>query len=373
MRRSGARPGREPSAPDRGATPERDRALRPIAQAEPGTVLNTTGASSHSTAPPSAGSATPRPAPRLPSREPRDLAERGLSTWCSTATASRTTLLRHRPTAPKGAPPLATQTSTEEAACERPANRPQLGTSEPCRSARSPRCRPTRPVAGRGRSGRQSARTQPTGSSAPSRARYGERAAARRAEGQTPARPPRGRRGHRDRRSPKIDWDQAELNTLVAAIRAEDGDPAEYVDMIFRVPERKYVAWPPHPQRLRAGAHGEAGARYRLVLGEFALMVAASIDDGGAPHPDPRNGTALASRARPSVQPYLSSLQPAPQAAGRRLARQYGGRADGDSLASPEADHHAHPAAHPDSRRRRRRQDQSPSGEVRPAGDHRDR
>jgi hypothetical protein len=44
----------------------------------------------------------------------------------------------------------------------------------------------------------------------------------------------------------KVDWDQAELNTLVAAIRAEDGDPAEYVDTVFRVPERKYAAWPRH-------------------------------------------------------------------------------------------------------------------------------
>jgi hypothetical protein len=44
----------------------------------------------------------------------------------------------------------------------------------------------------------------------------------------------------------KVDWDQAELATLVAAIRAEDGDPAEYVDIVFRVPERKYAAWPRH-------------------------------------------------------------------------------------------------------------------------------
>ena len=43
-----------------------------------------------------------------------------------------------------------------------------------------------------------------------------------------------------------IDWDQSELTTLVAAIRAEDGDPAEYVDMVFRVSERKYAAWPRH-------------------------------------------------------------------------------------------------------------------------------
>jgi hypothetical protein len=44
----------------------------------------------------------------------------------------------------------------------------------------------------------------------------------------------------------KVDWDQDELATLVAAIRAEDEDPAEYVDTVFRVPERKYAAWPRH-------------------------------------------------------------------------------------------------------------------------------
>jgi hypothetical protein len=44
----------------------------------------------------------------------------------------------------------------------------------------------------------------------------------------------------------KVDWDQDELATLVAAIRAEDGDPTEYVDMVFRVSERKYAAWPRH-------------------------------------------------------------------------------------------------------------------------------
>jgi hypothetical protein len=44
----------------------------------------------------------------------------------------------------------------------------------------------------------------------------------------------------------RVEWDQGELNSLVGAIRAEDGDPAEYVDTLFRVPERKYAAWPRH-------------------------------------------------------------------------------------------------------------------------------
>ena len=42
----------------------------------------------------------------------------------------------------------------------------------------------------------------------------------------------------------RVDWDQAQLRTLVERIRAEDDDPAEYVDVAFKVPERKYTAWP---------------------------------------------------------------------------------------------------------------------------------
>jgi len=44
----------------------------------------------------------------------------------------------------------------------------------------------------------------------------------------------------------RVDWDQTELATLVAAIRAEDRDPSEYVDTAYKVPERKYAAWPRH-------------------------------------------------------------------------------------------------------------------------------
>lgn len=68
----------------------------------------------------------------------------------------------------------------------------------------------------------------------------------------------------------KVDWDQGELETLVAAIRAEDGDPAEYVDTLFRVPERKYAAWPRHIrtafERARTVSHGRP--TYRLALRE---------------------------------------------------------------------------------------------------------
>ena len=43
-----------------------------------------------------------------------------------------------------------------------------------------------------------------------------------------------------------VDWDQEKLATLVERIRAEGDDPAEYVDVAIKVPERKFAAWPSH-------------------------------------------------------------------------------------------------------------------------------
>lgn len=44
----------------------------------------------------------------------------------------------------------------------------------------------------------------------------------------------------------RIDWDQRQLAAVVERIRAEGEDPGEYVDVAYRVPERKYAAWPAH-------------------------------------------------------------------------------------------------------------------------------
>ena len=43
----------------------------------------------------------------------------------------------------------------------------------------------------------------------------------------------------------KISWDQAQLATLVERIRGQGEDPAAYVELGYRVPERRYAAWPP--------------------------------------------------------------------------------------------------------------------------------
>ena len=48
----------------------------------------------------------------------------------------------------------------------------------------------------------------------------------------------------------KVDWDQDRLARIVERIRAAGDDPAQYVDIAIRVPERKYAAW---PDAIRAG------------------------------------------------------------------------------------------------------------------------
>ena len=42
----------------------------------------------------------------------------------------------------------------------------------------------------------------------------------------------------------RVDWDQAQLGDMVEHIRASGDDPAQYVDITIKVPERKYSAWP---------------------------------------------------------------------------------------------------------------------------------
>jgi len=42
----------------------------------------------------------------------------------------------------------------------------------------------------------------------------------------------------------RVDWDQDKLAAMVARIRDAGDDPAQYVDIAIKVPERKYAAWP---------------------------------------------------------------------------------------------------------------------------------
>ena len=42
----------------------------------------------------------------------------------------------------------------------------------------------------------------------------------------------------------RVDWDQDKLAAVVERIRDAGDDPAQYVDIAIKVPERKYAAWP---------------------------------------------------------------------------------------------------------------------------------
>jgi len=70
----------------------------------------------------------------------------------------------------------------------------------------------------------------------------------------------------------RIDWDQAMLANLVERIRADGADPAEYVDIAFSVPERKYTAWPKDiRQEFEPARTVRTGKpKFRLLLGEEA-------------------------------------------------------------------------------------------------------
>lgn len=52
----------------------------------------------------------------------------------------------------------------------------------------------------------------------------------------------------------KIEWDQAQLTTLVERIRAGGEDPAEYVSTELKVSERAFAAWPESIRQLFAPA-----------------------------------------------------------------------------------------------------------------------
>ncbi|MBE9606272.1 hypothetical protein IAI18_15510 [Acetobacteraceae bacterium H6797] len=66
----------------------------------------------------------------------------------------------------------------------------------------------------------------------------------------------------------RVEWDQARLATLVEQIRAGGEDPAEYLEISFKVPERAYTAW---PERIRQAFEPARTVRtgrqtFRLIL-----------------------------------------------------------------------------------------------------------
>src|SRR5690606_1410086 len=52
----------------------------------------------------------------------------------------------------------------------------------------------------------------------------------------------------------KADCDQVKLAALAERISSEGEDPAEYLEVAFKVPERRYAAWPTHIRSVFEGA-----------------------------------------------------------------------------------------------------------------------
>jgi hypothetical protein len=66
----------------------------------------------------------------------------------------------------------------------------------------------------------------------------------------------------------RVDWDQVRLAALSQQIRAGGEDPAQYVELSFKVAERAYAAW---PERIRAAFEHARTVRtgkptYRLTI-----------------------------------------------------------------------------------------------------------
>jgi hypothetical protein len=66
----------------------------------------------------------------------------------------------------------------------------------------------------------------------------------------------------------KIDWDQSLLAALVERIRTSGENPGDYVDIGFKVPERKYTAWPESIRQAFASARTVRTAKptFRLTI-----------------------------------------------------------------------------------------------------------
>jgi len=47
----------------------------------------------------------------------------------------------------------------------------------------------------------------------------------------------------------KVDWNQQSLKEIVDRIRCAGEDPDEYVEITYKVAERKFTAWPQHTRR----------------------------------------------------------------------------------------------------------------------------
>lgn len=66
----------------------------------------------------------------------------------------------------------------------------------------------------------------------------------------------------------RVEWDQDKLAAVVERIRAAGDNPAEYVEVTYKVPERAYAAWPARIRDAFTGARTvrTGKATYKLSL-----------------------------------------------------------------------------------------------------------
>ena len=66
----------------------------------------------------------------------------------------------------------------------------------------------------------------------------------------------------------KVSWDQGQLASLVERIRSQGEDPGDYVELGYRVHERRYAAWPPTIREVFAPARRVQPGKpsFRLAL-----------------------------------------------------------------------------------------------------------
>jgi hypothetical protein len=64
----------------------------------------------------------------------------------------------------------------------------------------------------------------------------------------------------------KVDWDQRLVAGVVERIRASGEDPAQYVDITIKVPERKYNAWPENMRAAFAPARTVRTGKQSITL-----------------------------------------------------------------------------------------------------------
>lgn len=66
----------------------------------------------------------------------------------------------------------------------------------------------------------------------------------------------------------KVEWDQAVLADLMGRIKASGEAAEDYIELAYRVPERRYSTWPPAIRERFAAARTvkQGKVRYRLAL-----------------------------------------------------------------------------------------------------------